>query len=155
MRLRGWKVVAILIRLGKRWVDRVRVLAVTGNGEGLSIAQGLKTGVEMVDLVLEGMDVRIHCPILAVNTISIEIKCRRKDAYSESLKSGPPPFVAYTHSSARLPQRWQGVLPLHLILRLLHSLQAILMYRFLFVLACPWELSGVLLSSWLFLFSPD
>jgi len=42
--------------------------------------------------------------------------------YSVSLKLVPQQLGAYTQSSLRLPHRWHGWLPLHLILRRLHSL---------------------------------
>src|SRR3569833_1358945 len=44
---------------------------------------------------------------------------------SESLKLLEQQLGAYRHCRLRLPQRWHGVSPLHLILRRLHSLQAI------------------------------
>lgn len=41
---------------------------------------------------------------------------------SESLKLLEQQLGAYRHARLRLPHLWQGVSPLHLILRLLHSL---------------------------------
>ena len=42
--------------------------------------------------------------------------------YSESLKLLVQQFGAYIHSKDMFPHLWQGVSPLHLILRRLHSL---------------------------------
>ncbi len=49
---------------------------------------------------------------------------------SESLRLLAQQFGAYRHCRLRWPHRPQGVSPLHLILRRLHSLQAMEMYRF-------------------------
>lgn len=42
--------------------------------------------------------------------------------YSESLKLPLQQLGAYMHSNCMLPQRWQGISPLHLIFRRLHWL---------------------------------
>lgn len=52
---------------------------------------------------------RLSCAVIFLNS-------------SESLKLLEQQLGAYRHARLRLPQRWHGVSPLHLILRLLHSL---------------------------------
>ena len=51
----------------------------------------------------------VRCDVIALNS-------------SDSLKELAQQFGAYWHERFRLPQRWQGVWPLHFILRRLHSL---------------------------------
>jgi len=67
MRLRRWEAVSVRVRLCKCWVYGILLLALIGNGEGLPITQRIKSGVEIVDLILQGVDMIAHCakfPIL-------------------------------------------------------------------------------------------
>jgi hypothetical protein len=78
--------------------------------------------VEVVDLLLESCEMRRH--LLELTTVWLVTWCihlRLLATNSDSLKLLQQ-FGAYWHSRLRLPQRWQGVWPLHLILRRLHSL---------------------------------
>jgi hypothetical protein len=54
-------------------------------------------------------------------SVAVLVFMRFLNTNSDSLKLLQQ-FGAYWHSRLRLPQRWQGVWPLHLILRRLHSL---------------------------------
>ena len=77
---------------------------------------------EFVDLLLERGYVCGHMLESAPGQPSAAARVVPKPSYSsESLKLLQQ-LGAYKHSRLRLPQRWHGVCPLHLILRRLHSL---------------------------------